>query len=114
MLALLRVGLPTAAGLLISAIMPIKTASALPAAKPANSAASPAIVRVHDDLWDDRWERPRYRYYRPHYYRGEVVDAPFAHVETGRRVIVDAPFAHVYVGPRGRHIVAPFVDLWVP
>jgi hypothetical protein len=28
--------------------------------------------------------------------------------------VVDAPFAHVYSGRRGHHVVAPFVDLWVP
>ena len=47
-------------------------------------------------------------------YRGEVVDAPFSRVETGRHTVVDAPFAHVYSGRLGHHIVAPFVDLWVP
>jgi hypothetical protein len=114
MLASPRSGLPTVAGLFMTAILPIASASALPAAKPATPATSSAVVRVHHDSWDYDRDRPRYRYHHRHYYRGEVVDAPFTHVETGRRVIVDAPFTHVYVGPRGRHIVAPFVDLWVP
>jgi len=108
MLALPRIGLPIVAGLLMSAIMPTANASALPVAK---SATSQAIVRVHHDLREDRWNRPRYRHNRRHHYRVEVVDAPYTHVETGRHVIVDAPFAHVYFGPRGHHIVAPFVDL---
>lgn len=43
-----------------------------------------------------------------------VVHAPFARVETGRRVVVDAPFAHVYRDRRGRYIRAPFVNIWVP
>ena len=59
----------------------------------------------------------RYHHYDRDYYdydTGEVVDAPYTHVETGDRVVVDAPFAHVYSGRHGQHIVAPFVDLWVP
>jgi hypothetical protein len=54
------------------------------------------------------------RDYYDDYDTGEVVDAPYTHVETGDRVVVDAPFAHVYSGRHGQHIVAPFVDLWVP
>jgi hypothetical protein len=48
------------------------------------------------------------------YRRGHVVDAPFAHVESRRHTVVDAPFVHVYKGRHGKHIVAPFVDLWEP
>jgi hypothetical protein len=55
-------------------------------------------------------DRRHYRRYR----RGHVVDAPFAHVESGRRTVVDAPFVHVYKGRHGKHIVAPFVDIWEP
>jgi hypothetical protein len=65
------------------------------------------VVQVHD-----YWDGPRY--YRHRYYGRRVVHAPFTRVETGRRTVVDAPFTHVYVGRHGRHIVAPFVDLWVP
>jgi hypothetical protein len=99
--------------LAIAALASVSSAHAMSVPKHAvaNSAPS-ALVKVHHDSWDDEWG---YRhYYHRHYYRDEVVDAPFTHVETGRHVIVDAPFAHVYVGPHGRHIVAPFVDLWVP
>lgn len=42
------------------------------------------------------------------------VDAPFTHVETGRKVAVEAPFTSVYVGKRGRYVRAPFVSLWIP
>jgi hypothetical protein len=59
----------------------------------------------------------RHHHYDRDYYdydTGEVVDAPYTHVETGDRVVVDAPFAHVYSGRHGQHLVAPFVDLWVP
>jgi hypothetical protein len=61
-------------------------------------------------------EYRHHRYDRDYhdYDTGAVVDAPYAHVETGDRVVVDAPFAHVYSGRHGQHIVAPFVDLWVP
>lgn len=55
----------------------------------------------------------RHRHHRRNRHN-HVVDAPYAHVETGDRVEVDAPFAHVHVGRHGRHIVAPFVDLWLP
>lgn len=53
------------------------------------------------------------RYHRR--YRGrEIVDAPYAYVDSGRETIVDAPFTHVYVGRHGRVISAPFVELWLP
>ena len=42
------------------------------------------------------------------------VDAPFTHVESGRRVVVEAPFTSVYVSKRGRYVRAPFVSLWIP
>lgn len=76
----------------------------------AGQTPSPGVVKVHDER----------RYYRRHhhlyhrYYRGHVVDAPFAHVESGGHTVVDAPFVHVYQGRHGQHIVAPFVDLWEP
>lgn len=83
-------------------------------AKHTISPATSAIIKVHDS-WDDDWDgRPGQHYHHHHYYPDTIVDAPFTHVETGRHVIVDAPFTHVYVGPYGRHIVAPFVDIWVP
>ena len=73
-----------------------------------------AVVKVSDRWADDDEDRDHrwHRHHRHHY--DEVVDAPFTHVQSGHRVIVDAPFAHVAVGRYGRHVVAPFVDLWVP
>ena len=89
----------------------LSAASAMPAVSPTASVASSNLVKVHDD-GNRYW---RHHSYHRHYYRGHVVDAPFAHVESGgRRTVVDAPFAHVYNGRHGQHIVAPFVDLWVP
>lgn len=73
--------------------------------------AQSGVVRVHDahdDEDDDDWDGRRHHRGRRH------VDAPYTHVETGRRVVVEAPFASVYVGRRGRHIRAPFVNLWIP
>lgn len=75
------------------------------------SQTAKGIVLIHGD-WDDD-EDEEYRERRS-YRRHRHVDAPFTHVESGRRVIVDAPFAHVYVGRHGRRIVAPFVDLRIP
>lgn len=103
------------------AMVAVLAASALTTSLPAGAmtlakkpAAASAALKVHD-RWDDDWDgRPyRNRHYRHGRY-SEVVEAPFTRVESGRRVVVDAPFAHVYVGRHGRHIVAPFVDLWVP
>ena len=74
--------------------------------------APAAAIQVHDRWYGD--EDYSGRHYIRRHHHDDVVDAPFTHVETGQRVIVDAPFAHVAVGPHGRHIVAPFVDLWVP
>lgn len=87
-------------------------ANANPAVVLGLSKAQPsAVVKTHDDADDDADEDDNHRrWYRPHRH----VDAPFTHVETGRRVIVEAPFASVYVGRHGRHVRAPFVDLWVP
>ncbi len=70
------------------------------------------VIQVHGD-WDDDDGDYRGRRHRRHHGKHHV-DAPFTHVESGRRVVVDAPFAHVYVGRRGRHVVAPFVNLWLP
>jgi hypothetical protein len=103
----------------LAAIAPASAFSGSVSAAGLRAAAVPAaIVQVHqrwvdDDDDDDHHAR---RHYRHHHDDDddEVVDAPFTHVESGRRVIVDAPFAHVAVGRHGRHIVAPFVDLWVP
>lgn len=106
-----HVVLATSAAFAAAVIASISSANAMTVAKQTIAAPS-ALVKVHHDSWDDEWG---YRHYHHrHYYRDEVVDAPFTHVESGRRVVVDAPFAHVYVGRHGRHIVAPFVDLWVP
>jgi hypothetical protein len=68
------------------------------------------VVHVHRSSHDDA-RHSRRRYHRHH---SHVVDAPFTRVETGRRVVVDAPFAHVTVNRHGRHIRAPFVNLWLP
>ena len=77
------------------------------------AAAHPAIILAHDSWRDgDDW-RERRRARRDDT-RDEIVDAPFTHVENGRRVIVDAPFALVTVDRNGRHVVAPFVNLWIP
>jgi hypothetical protein len=101
------------------AMAAVLAASALTASTPAGAmaiakkyATASAALKVHD-RGDDDWDGRHYRHYRHGRY-SEVVEAPFTRVETGHRVIVDAPFAHVYVGRHGRHIVAPFVDLWVP
>ena len=59
--------------------------------------APAAAIQVHDRWYGD--EDYSGRHYRRRHHHDDVVDAPFAHVA---------------VGPHGRHIVAPFVDLWVP
>ncbi len=80
------------------------------AAHPGRTNLAPAhgsgLIKVHDADDEYRWHR--------HHRRHHSVDAPYTRVEAGRRVIVDAPFASVYVGREGRHIRAPFVNLWVP
>jgi UTP:GlnB (protein PII) uridylyltransferase len=102
----------TALAMTVAAAVPASafTASGLRAAP-----AVPAVtVKIHDHWNDDEDydDHHRRRHHRHHH--DDVVDAPFTHVETGHRVTVDAPFAHVAVGRYGRHIVAPFVDIWVP
>lgn len=88
----------------------LTVANAAPGAgTPALNQAQSNLVRVYDDGY--RW---RHRRYHRRYSRGRVVDAPFAHVESGRRTVVDAPFVHVYKGRHGTRVVAPFVDLWEP
>lgn len=106
-----------AAALLLPAIA-LSPASAVTApARGAVGAALPAsILKVHRRSDDSHHRR---HYGRHHRHHRHVVDAPFTRVETNhansrRRVIVDAPFAHVSVGRRGRHVRAPFVDLWLP
>jgi UTP:GlnB (protein PII) uridylyltransferase len=86
------------------------SASGLRAVSPAPTAA----VKIHDRWNDDEdYDDQHWRRHHRHHY-DDIVDAPFTHVESGHRVIVDAPFAHVAVGRYGRHVVAPFVDIWVP
>lgn len=73
-----------------------------------------AVIKVHV-----RSHRHGYRHQRHlHHHRRRHVDAPFTHVETQhgkrRRVIFEVPFTSVYVGRHGRHIRAPFVNLWIP
>jgi hypothetical protein len=94
----------------VSTSVPVSAFSA-PALR---AAAGTSAIKIHDRWNDDEDYRGRHwrRHHRHHH--DDVVDAPFTHVETGHRVIVDAPFAHVAVSRHGRHIVAPFVDLWVP
>ena len=97
------------------AITSISGVSAAPVAKHKVASSRSAAVKVQHDSREDRRAHRHHRYsYHRHYSRGEVVDAPFTRVETGRHTVVDAPFAHVYSGRRGHHVVAPFVDLWVP
>ncbi len=83
-------------------------AVAAPAAR-LNAVEPSAIVLVGDDAaYEDRHgdrEVPR---------RGAVVDAPLAHVESGDPVIVDAPGTHVGIHRGHVHVVAPFVNLWIP
>ena len=68
-----------------------------------------AVTKVHR-----RSYRHHHHSYRHHHRRTRVVEAPFAYVESGRRVLVEAPFTTVYVGRRGRYVRAPFVNLWIP
>lgn len=98
----------TIAAMLGSVALTVSAADAMTVAKPA-SAASTSHVRV-----DYRRNDHRYRHHHRHYrHRGRhVVHAPFTRVESGRRTVVDAPFVHVYKDRHGKHIVAPFVDLY--
>jgi hypothetical protein len=73
-----------------------------------------AVIPVHNRWNDDDNYGWRHHPRNDRHHRRDVVDAPFTRVETNHRVIVDAPFAHVTVTRRGRHVVAPFVDLWLP
>jgi len=98
------------AALVLTASAELTIANAAPGAVTAAVNRSTSnLVKVRDDgyYWRDR------HYHRRHY-RGRVVDAPFAHVESGQRTIVDAPFVHVHKGRHGTRVVAPFVDLWEP
>lgn len=113
MTAFYRSALAACAAFAATAIVSASGAGAMTFGTHVLAGSHSALVRAHYDRWDGQHYYRHARYYRG-YYRDNVVDAPFTHVETGRHVIVDAPFTHVYVGPRGRHIVAPFVDLWVP
>jgi hypothetical protein len=87
-----------------SVALSISAANAMTVAKPAGE-ASTSHVKV-----DYRRDDHRHRHYR-HRDR-HVVHAPFTRVESGRRTVVDAPFVHVYRDRHGKHIVAPFVDLY--
>ena len=100
-------------------LLATSSATAAPAGlSAAKSDTGAGITKVHGEDWhdDDDWEDDDYEYRRQHHrhHGRRHIDAPYAHVETGRHVVVDAPFAHVYVGRHGRRIVAPFVDIWVP
>ena len=98
----------TIAAMLGSVALSVSAANAMTVAKPA-SEASTRHVQV-DYRGDDRRYRHQHRYDRR---RGRhVVHAPFTRVESGRRTVVDAPFVHVYKDRHGKHIVAPFVDLY--
>ena len=117
------------AGVFSLAAFALLTPAAVVQASPAAAidfaadAANGHVIKVHDRWRDDdddddrEYRRQRHghqaRYY-DRYNDDDVVEAPFTRVEHGRRVVVDAPFAHVYVGRRGRHIVAPFVNIWIP
>ncbi|RUP09715.1 hypothetical protein [Hyphomicrobium sp.] len=88
-----------------AAAMIASAANATPVAKPAGK-ASANVVKVDYD-----YDRDGHRHYHRRHGR-HVVHAPFTRVESGRRTVVDAPFVHVYKGRHGKHVVAPFVDIW--
>lgn len=98
----------TIAAMFGSVALFLSAADAMTVAKPAGE-ASTGHVRV-----DYRRDDHRYRHQHRHYRHRDrhVVHAPFTRVESGRRTVVDAPFVHVYKGRHGKHIVAPFVDLY--
>lgn len=98
----------TIAAMLGSVALSASAANAMTVAKPAGE-ASASHIQV-DYRRDDHRHRDQRRHYR-HRDR-HVVHAPFTRVESGRRTVVDAPFVHVYKGRHGKHIVAPFVDLY--
>lgn len=115
MTAISRLALAAIVALASLAAASIGDAGAMQISKRAVASPSPARLKVHHDSWNDDWDHEHHRpYHHRHRHPDAVVDAPFAHVETGRHTVVDAPFTHVYVGRHGRHIVAPFVDLWIP
>jgi hypothetical protein len=93
----------------VASLMAVSAANAMPVAKPAAAGVSSNLVKVHDRYDRDDYHRHHGRHYRD---RDEVVHAPLARVESGRRTIVDAPFVHVYSGRHGTHVVAPFVNYW--
>jgi hypothetical protein len=86
-----------------AAVIPAGAGAAPIGAAAKNVSAPSEVVKVHT-----RKHKHYGRYYERH------VDAPFAHVETGRHTVVDAPFTTVYVGRHGRYVRAPFVNLWIP
>jgi hypothetical protein len=96
----------------ITAMMAAGTAANALTRAVMNAGISAAVVKVHEDWRDANGVRVGRRDHRRH--DANVVEAPFADVETGDRTVVDAPFTHVYVGRYGRHVVAPFVNLWIP
>jgi hypothetical protein len=110
----LALALASAGAALAAPLLP-SLAGPLPGTAPvvASPAALVPVGDWDDDDWDEQDDFPPHR--SPH--RGtEVVDAPFARVETGGRgrVAVDAPFTSVWVGRRGVWVRAPFVDIYVP
>jgi hypothetical protein len=96
----------TIVAMLGSVALTVSAANAMTVAKPAGE-ASTSHVKVDYRRDDDRHRHRHYRHRDRH-----VVHAPFTRVESGRRTVVDAPFVHVYKGRHGKHIVAPFVDLY--
>ncbi len=97
---------------LASIIASVPVAHALPASQmPAAAIKQATIVKIHASRRHHK--RHHHRHY-DHRHGDHVVDAPFAYVESGRHTYVEAPFTGVYVGRRGRRVVAPFVDLWIP
>lgn len=96
--------LATSFASLPAAAVPFASRSAL-----APIAGDAGIVHVHYKRGDVRYHRAK-----RHRHHDHVVDAPFTRVRSGRRVEVDAPFTAVTVTRHGRHVRAPFVDLWVP
>jgi len=77
---------------------------------PAATDGTSAAITIHAT----RKHRRHDHRYHSRRHRDHVVDAPFAYVESGPNTYVDAPFTEVYVDRRGRRVVAPFVDLWIP
>ncbi len=88
-----------------AAVLPAGADAAPVGAGAKNVSASSEVVKVHT-------RKHKHRHYRR--YDERHVDAPFAHVETGRHTVVDAPFTTVYAGRHGRYVRAPFVNLWIP